>query len=233
MKPFWMAACALALGACAPAARPAPQPPALPARPLPPSPPPEPLAVPEGRGPEAVRERLFRELPQSAAVVAGLRIVEDDGAVTLVGFVPDEQTARQLLASARHAAGVRTVRNELVVIERPAPEQARGSRTGEAIRSWLRRERPDAVGPDDSFIVYERDGLVTLCGKVTDEKSRLDLVSRVKQMPDVKQVDDRLEVERAAPAPAPAFAASSPGPGAAIAGAPAGAPAPPTVRASR
>ncbi|HEU4538525.1 MAG TPA: BON domain-containing protein [Polyangiaceae bacterium] len=208
MKPFWMALCAVALGACAPASRPAPQAPETPARPLPPPPPPpDPLIAPEGHGPEAIRERLFREHPRSAAVVASLRIVEDDGAVTLVGFTPDQQTCHALLASVRHVPGVRAVRNELIVLERPEPQVTAGSRTGEAIRSWLRRERPDAVGADDSFKVYESDGLVTLYGKVNDEQSRRDLVSRVKQMPDVKQVDDRLEVGAPA-APAPVGAAA-------------------------
>lgn len=197
MKPFWMAVCAVALGACSPAAQPAPQAPGVSSRLLPPPPPPpEPLVVSEGHGPEAVRERLFREHPHHAAVIAGLRIVEDDGAVTLVGFAPDQQTCHELLASAKHVSGVRAVRNEIFVLERHAPEASVGSRTGEAIRSWLRRERPDAIGTDDSFKVYESDGLVTLYGKVNDEQARRDLISRVKQMPDVKQVDDRLEVGR-------------------------------------
>lgn len=207
MKPLWTALCAMALGACAPAPRPAPPPPAPPSQPLPP-PAPEPIATPESRGPEAVRDQLLREHPQRAAIIAGLRITEDDGAVTLVGFVPDEAACHELLASARHAPGVRAVRNELLTLERPAPEQAADSRTGEAIKSWLRRERPDAVDAGDSFKVYERNGLVTLYGKVNDEKSRLDLVSRVKQLPDVKQVDDRLEVQRSGAGPAAALPAT-------------------------
>ncbi|HEU4405800.1 MAG TPA: BON domain-containing protein [Polyangiaceae bacterium] len=214
MKPFWMAVCAVALGACAPAARPAPPPPTPPSRPLPPPPAlPEPSAAPapESHGPEAIREQLFREHPQRAGLIASLRITEDDGAVTLVGFVPDEQTCRELLASVRHVAGVRAVRNDLLVLEHPAPAVGvAGSRTGDAIKSWLQRERPDAVGAGDSLKVYEQDGFVTLYGKVNDERARRDLVSRVKQMPDVKQVDDRLEVEHPGAAPPGSIPASMP-----------------------
>ncbi len=211
MKPFHLAVCALALGACAPTAPPAPLSPSTP--PAPPAvaeqpPPPEPLTQQEGRGPDAIRDCLLREHPAQAPVIAGLRIVEDDGAVTVTGFVPDEPTGYTLLASVRHVTGVRAVRNDLLVLARPAPEGAAASRTGEAIRSWLRRERPDAVGEGDSFRVYERDGFVTLYGKVNDEQVRRDLVGRVKQMPDVKQVEDRLEIDGPGRAPAGPVAAT-------------------------
>lgn len=198
MKLLWTALGAMALGACAPTSRPAPPPP--PAAPSPPPAPPEPepvVAAPENPSPEIIRDQLFREYPQRALHVASMRIVESDGAVTLIGFVPDQQTAYEMLATVRHVPGVRSVRNELIVLERRSPETVRESRTGEAIRSWLRREQPGAVGPDESFGVYEQDGFVVLYGKVNGEKARLDLVSRVKQMPDVKEVDDRLEVEGA------------------------------------
>jgi osmotically-inducible protein OsmY len=192
---------------CASGPRPDPVPPsAAPPPPpplLPPLPDPEPAASLEGRGPEAVREQLLREHPQRAGIIAGLRIGEDDGAVTLAGVVPDERTCHELLASAKHVRGVRTARNDLIVLERPTPVGPAASRTGDAIRSWLRREAPEAFGPDGGVEVYERDGFVRLSGKVGDERTRRELVGRVKQLPDVTVVEDRLEVHAGAQAVPP------------------------------
>jgi osmotically-inducible protein OsmY len=68
--------------------------------------------------------------------------------------------------------------------------------TVEEIRLVMLDQRPDAPGVVNALKITNDNGIVTLQGVVDDEQMKSDLVKRVKNMPNVRDVRDELKAER-------------------------------------
>lgn len=68
-----------------------------------------------GAGADSVRSTLLRERPNHSDVIKSLTITEHDDAIVLRGTVPDEKTKKQLMETAKKAAGKKSLRDELQV----------------------------------------------------------------------------------------------------------------------
>jgi osmotically-inducible protein OsmY len=68
-----------------------------------------------GAGAESVRATLLRERPTQSDVIKSLTITEEGDVILIRGTVPDEKTKKQIMDSAKKAAGNKTVRDDLEV----------------------------------------------------------------------------------------------------------------------
>jgi hypothetical protein len=78
----------------------------------------------QGGGPaskhaDAVRAKLMKDRPTSAAVISQITIIDDgNDRIAIIGVVPDQQTKDALIKSAKATGGVKDVRDDLHVQKR-------------------------------------------------------------------------------------------------------------------
>lgn len=101
------------------------------------------------------------------------------GALSLVACARDK--------GAKHAATTTMTGGEAAREKAPV--------TGDQVKSALLEEHPGAAQTINGLVIRNDDGIITLRGKVDDEKMRSELVNRVRAMPNVRDVKDELEVK--------------------------------------
>lgn len=76
----------------------------------------------------------------------------------------------------------------------PGTTTTTGARTVTTIRRVLADERPSRSEDIERLVITDRDGVVTLSGEVTDERTRQELIDTVRRVDGVKDVRDDLRV---------------------------------------
>src|SRR5262249_30511032 len=63
------------------------------------------------------------------------------------------------------------------------------------VRTVLLEKRPSASDQINGLVITNDSGIITLRGKVNDESTHMDLVNRVRSMPNVRGVRDEIQVQ--------------------------------------
>lgn len=169
----------------------------------------------DARTSDMLADRIVVALIERGPYTADMRVLVDNGTVTLTGTVPSEDAKRRAVRVARRTAGVEEVRDQLRVDPRAAatassapsvPDAELAKRVAQQIAStitgakagedwWFSGWRVE--GPDNrwNMVVEASDGIVWLEGDVP----RLDIVRKAmetaRQVPGVRGLRTDLEIE--------------------------------------
>ena len=169
----------------------------------------QPMAGEQGGAPSAaqIQATLMQEHPDKADMIRNVIIMREGDVVTLRGTVPDEQLQMQLVQRVRQMEGVREVRDEMqaggaagatgMTGTTGTTAQADTPRT-QQIRVYMLQERPNEADVIRGITITEDGGIVTLRGKVYDERMKSDLARAAKTAPGVRDVREELQVDRGA-----------------------------------
>jgi osmotically-inducible protein OsmY len=145
-----------------------------------------------------------------------IHLIAQNGVVTMVGFVPNEEKGQEFVNLVQRTPGVVSVVNNLHL----AQSGAGGIRADEAftghdrellgqVRGEMTRRHSGAVATESVHLV-SRDGVVTLSGFVSSAAEEQSLLAAAQSTPGVVQVVDNMRVRASGTLPSAAQAASAP-----------------------
>lgn len=124
-----------------------------------------------------------------------VKVVAEQGIVTLTGSVKSERERIAVESAAKQVPGVRAVADELAV--KPVPN--RGS--ADIARDIIKGLKSHIFLSGEDIRVIVRDGFVTLEGDVHQELQRMLAAAQVKKLPGISGLSNNLQVKLEAPEP--------------------------------
>lgn len=132
-------------------------------------------------------------------------VTSEQGVVTLSGAVPSDEVRQRAVTLARNADGVSTVNDRLQVQEdstrsdrtdtasaQPSPEDSSGMVTTKILAQYYLNPQ---LKPWNIDVTTSRDGVVTLEGRIDNDKDREEAVRIAKSTDGVQDVRDRLRAD--------------------------------------
>jgi hyperosmotically inducible protein len=139
----------------------------------------------------AVKAAITAEDPDSATTVG---VASQDAVVTLRGTVHTAAAREKVLSAARHVRGVKSVTDELrISAAGPHPKEAAEDF---ALDARIETAITAQVGLQTHLGVHAHAGTVTLDGSVADAKTKSAVVAAARGTAGVRNVVDRVRVER-------------------------------------